>query len=189
MRTPATVVMDGRKRAAAGRERQPSMLTGMRSPSSSIRRIQSWPPSPSHVICTKSFAAGVRRFGDADLTLDLRADLRGGIALCWRSSCVGGYRPVRSTARNSTLVRLLVERERPAPVPLSANSASACLSLRKWRPGHVFECDRVAENFAERCTVGMDGCRIAVGMRKPVGLSCENHGMHPASCRRPACTR
>ena len=130
MRTPATVLMAGRKRAAAGRERQPSTLTGMRSPSSSIRRIQSWPPSPSHVIRTKSFAAGVRRFGDDDLTLDLRADLRGGIALCWRSSCVGGYRPVRSTARNSTLVRLLVERERPAPVPLSA---SACLSLRKRR--------------------------------------------------------
>ena len=167
--------MDGRKRAAAGRERQPSMLTGMRSPSSSIRRIQSWPPSPSHVICTKSFAAGVRRFGDADLTLDLRADLRGGIALCWRSSCVGGYRPVRSTARNSTLVRLLVERERPAPVPLSANSASACLSLRKWRPGHVFECDRVRpENLlrvnrwkwngwvaSASCRLPPLGCRLA----------------------------
>ncbi len=38
----------------------------MRSPSSSTKRMQSWPPSPAHVILTKSFAAGVRRAGDAD---------------------------------------------------------------------------------------------------------------------------
>ena len=44
--------------------------------------MQSCPPSPAHVILTKSFAAGVRRAGDGDFDLraDFRADFRGGIA-------------------------------------------------------------------------------------------------------------
>lgn len=86
------VVRGGRASALADDESSEwSALTGIRSPSSSIRRIQSCPPSPFHVILTKSFATGVRGAGDDDFRLraDFRADFRADI-LC---------RPSRSAVR------------------------------------------------------------------------------------------
>ncbi len=89
----------------------------MRSPSSSTKRMQSWPPSPAHVILTKSFAAGVRRAGDADFFRGGDADFfragdadffRAGdadFADAFRADLRGGIHPLRGGRTLSLFLR------------------------------------------------------------------------------------